>query len=725
MAESNVTLNLGSGGSDVATMTDGSGYHHQKVVIGFDGGTSPTPVDTSNPLPVGDAGGSLTVDGTVTANLSATDNAVLDAIAASVAGTLTVGSHAVTNAGTFAVQATGTVDLGATDNAVLDAIAASLALLDNSIASGNELQVDIVGALPAGANAIGTVTAVGAAAEDAAASGNPVLIGGRYDSSARTLETGDAGAIALNASGQVLVEIAAGAGSGGTAVADDADFVDGTTSLTPIGGVYESTPSSVTDGDIGMAGITSTRALRVHVESITGSQTDDAAFTPGTSIVSVIGAEFDDTTPDSVDEGDGGALRMSANRNLYSTIRDAAGNERGANVNASNQLAIAGPVTNAGTFAVQVDGSALTALQLLDNIVAVEDAVAGSGFSGVPFLAVRQDSHSDLAADGDFIAPTIDADGGLRVSIVAGAGSGGTAAADDADFTAGTTSGTPAMGVYESSPTSVTDGDLGTVGITQTRALRTVVEGTVTVGSHAVTNAGTFAVQATGTVDLGATDNAVLDAIAASLALIDNAIPSGNELQVDVVAALPAGTNNIGDVDVLTLPNVTLAAGTNTNEVVGDAADDAAAAGNPVSVGGYAIQTDGTDPGVVSAEGDVARLRTDMQRNLLVNITHPRLFNVSADYASAQTNASVQAAPGAGLSLYITDLIISNGATAGNITLLDGSGGTVKFEIYPAINGGVAHSFRNPIRLTANTALCITSTTVTTHSICVSGYIAP
>lgn len=51
-------------------------------------------------------------------NLGATDNAVLDAIAASVAGTLTVGSHAVTNAGTFAVQAdteltTGDLDTGA------------------------------------------------------------------------------------------------------------------------------------------------------------------------------------------------------------------------------------------------------------------------------------------------------------------------------------------------------------------------------------------------------------------------------------------------------------------------------------------------------------------------------------------------------------------------------------------------------------------------------------
>lgn len=98
-------------------------------------------------------------------------------------------------------------------------------------------------------------------------------------------------------------------------------------------------------------------------------------------------------------------------------------------------------------------------------------------------------------------------------------------------------------------------------------------------------------------------------------------------------------------------------------------------------------------------------------------------WSVSADYSSAQTNASVKAAPGAG-SLYITDINISNGATAGNITLLDGSGGTVLFEIYPAINGGVSATLRNPIKLTATTALCITSTTVTTHSVNICGYTA-
>lgn len=111
---------------------------------------------------------------------------------------------------------------------------------------------------------------------------------------------------------------------------------------------------------------------------------DDAAFTPATTKVLMAGFEFDDSTPDSVNEGDAGAARMSANRNIYTQIRDAAGNERGANVNASGQLSVSvdntvtvasHAVTNAGTFPVQIDGAALTSLQLID------DAVSGSGFN--------------------------------------------------------------------------------------------------------------------------------------------------------------------------------------------------------------------------------------------------------------------------------------------------------------------------------------------------------
>jgi hypothetical protein len=159
--------------------------------------------------------------------------------------------------------------------------------------------------------------------------------------------------------------------------------------------------------------------------------------------------------------------------------------------------------------------------------------------------------------------------------------------------------------------------------------------------------------------------------------------------------------------------------------VGGDIAHDSGDGNNPVKIGHRAKAFDGTAPGIPVDEDDRVDSIADVYGRQYVEITHPAHWTVSADYASAQTNTSLKSAPGAGLKLYITDVIVSNGATAGNITLLDGSGGTVKLELYPGVNGGLAHSFRTPIALSANTALCITSTTVTTHSVTICGYTAP
>lgn len=64
-------------------------------------------------------------------------------------------------------------------------------------------------------------------------------------------------------------------------------------------------------------------------------------------------AQFDDVSPTAITENQFGNVRMSGNRNLYNTIRDAAGNERGVNVTAGNALTVDGsattqPVSNAG-----------------------------------------------------------------------------------------------------------------------------------------------------------------------------------------------------------------------------------------------------------------------------------------------------------------------------------------------------------------------------------------
>jgi len=81
-----------------------------------------------------------------------------------------------------------------------DAIKTAVELIDNAI-DGTEMQVDVVDALPAGTNTIGKVEAVGDVAENENAAGNPVLTGGRYDSSVRTLGNTDVGALALDPTG--------------------------------------------------------------------------------------------------------------------------------------------------------------------------------------------------------------------------------------------------------------------------------------------------------------------------------------------------------------------------------------------------------------------------------------------------------------------------------------------------------------------------------------------
>lgn len=164
----------------------------------------------------------------------------------------------------------------------------------------------------------------------------------------------------------------------------------------------------------------SNHAIQVNVVATTASsaseKVDDTAFTPGTSSVTMIGATFDDVTPDSVDEGDAGAVRMSGNRNLYTQIRDAAGNERGVNVSAANALKVDGsavtqPVSaaslplpsGASTEAKQDTG--ITSLQLLDDAVATTGAAittkgfAASGTDGTNARILKTDSSGELQID--------------------------------------------------------------------------------------------------------------------------------------------------------------------------------------------------------------------------------------------------------------------------------------------------------------------------------------
>lgn len=99
-----------------------------------------------------------------------------------------------------------------------------------------------------------------------------------------------------------------------------------------------------------------------------------------------------------------------------------------------------------------------------------------------------------------------------------------------------------------------------------------------------------------------------------------------------VNATLGAETTKvIGTVNIAAAQSVTLAAGTNTNEVVGDAAHDAAAAGNPVLVGAYASAAVPTD---VSGDADAVRLWALRSGALAVQPTMGGVLAVAGNGAS-------------------------------------------------------------------------------------------
>ena len=82
---------------------------------------------------------------------------------------------------------------------------------------------------------------------------------------------------------------------------------------------------------------------------------------------------------------------------------------------------------------------------------------------------------------------------------------------------------------------------------------------------------------------------------------------------------------------------------------------------------------------------------------------------IGSAWDGTATNLSMKAAPGVGMSLYITDVTVIQGATSRAFSLLDGSGGTVLFKSVLGANAGQTYEFETPIKLTSNTALCLTS----------------
>lgn len=341
----------------------------------------------------------------------------------------------------------------------------------------------------------------------------------------------------------------------------------------------------------------------------------------------------------------------------------------------------------------------------------VVNAVVPTDPTGATFTMERDDVLSALTeAEGDWTNPRSNANGALWVKqdgtvIVDGSG-----VTQPVSLTSTTVTGTVAV---------TQSGTWDEVGINDSGNSITV--------DYATTGSGT----ATGAlrVELPTNGTGVIATVGAVTA-ITNALPAGTNAigklaansGVDIgdvdILSIAAGDNNIGNVDIVsgTVTTVTTLTG-------GGIAHDSADSGNPHKIGYKAYSPDGSTPGTAVAEGDRTDAKADLDGRQLVNVEHPRWWSYHEDSSSALTDATVQASPGAGFQIVVTEIMVSTGAaTALNVFFEEGASKVLGPWYLEAV-AGRGLFWKGNKHITAATALTITTSAAIAHSVDIQGYI--
>lgn len=354
------------------------------------------------------------------------------------------------------------------------------------------------------------------------------------------------------------------------------------------------------------------------------------------------------------------------------------------------------------------DDPAVTALQLIDN------AVSGAGFNVTQLAgaAVPIGAGTEAAA--------------LRVTLATD--STGVVSVDDNGATL-TVDGTVAVSAVSGALPAGTN-LLGKVGIDQVtaNANEVVVKSGTLTAVTSITNAlpaGTNAIgklAANSGVDIGDVD---VTSVPAPLNVTGNGA-AATALRVTLandstgIVALTTGSAtigklaansgvDIGDVDVLSLPNVAQATAANLKcEPAGNIAHDSGDSGNPVKVGAKAI----TD--LAAATMVAAADRTDLYADLdgvLITKVHCPYNNLLSERVSNTDGASTALTTfgaTANARNMITCIVVHNAhaSTNGYVDIRDGTAGNVLMTIPLPATGGAVIPLNPPLRQpTANTAL--------------------
>ncbi len=144
--------------------------------------------------------------------------------------------------------------------------------------------------------------------------------------------------------------------------------------------------------------------------------------------------------------------------------------------------------------------------------------------------------------------------------------------------------------------------------------------------------------------------------------------------------------------------------------------------------------TDGSSPSAATA-GQPTRGLFTPEGVQAVTLDHPRRVSCRLT-TSATTSTAITGctAPGAGLSIYVTDISVYGGVATGATAAASlqygtggtcGTGTTIVYDCQHAATAGCEAHFSVPAKAVANSELCLVDATVGTKFISLKGYIAP
>lgn len=204
-------------------------------------------------------------------------------------------------------------------------------------------------------------------------------------------------------------------------------------------------------------------------------------------------------------------------------------------------------------------------------------------------------------------------------------------------------------------------------------------------------------------------------------------------LFVGSVSSPTAVAATTGQIHVLVKDEIPGVAATNLGK-----AEDAASASADTGVSMLFVRKD-TNATLTSADGDYVQPSADNYGAIFARSDHPNRISCVVAVSTATTITAVGnscVAPGAGLSIYVTDIEFGSSAAAGTAadsfpTLKYGTGGTcgagtaVFWQGLTAANTTAASNYTTPFKVPANNEVCWIMSTAGSKTLQIHGFIAP